>query len=282
MAIETRIVNDSFTEIYVGGGNYLTQSAPTNFHQFYKRKILTDGESADDFREVTAAEKAALEASDAKWEAPSEEFIAKCKLADPNLVWNATTGYFEHNGLKDITVEQMEAIYEYGRDFCPHMPLQHILGLLRTNLLPYAANLQFNYLPPRAFFEASSLETVRVSPDNVNLYTARCVSGADRAFYSCSNLREIRGAFTLSNLSALPSYMFYGCSKLETLKLISLNFNINLSTLKSLSAESVLYMIEHRDYRKAITITLHPEAYARVTDEIFAAAAEKQITIAST
>lgn len=230
---------------------------------------------------MTAAEKAALEQSDAKWEAPSEEFIAKCKLADPNLVWNATTGYFEHNGLKDITVEQMEAIYEYGRGFCPYKPLQHILGLLRTNLLPYVANLQYNYLPPRAFFEATSLETVRVSPDNVNAYTARCVLGADRAFCHCSNLREIRGAFTLSNLSALPSSMFYGCPKLETLKLISLDFNIDLSTLKSLSAESVLYMIEHRSYDKAITITLHPQAYARVTDELFSLAAEKNITIAS-
>lgn len=66
MAIEQRIVNNSHTEIYVnGGGNFITQSRPTNFHQFFTRKILTPTEDISDFREVTAAERTALEQADA-------------------------------------------------------------------------------------------------------------------------------------------------------------------------------------------------------------------------
>lgn len=54
MAIEQRIVNNSLTEIYViGGGNFITQSQPTNFHHFFTRKILTPTEDISDFREVT-------------------------------------------------------------------------------------------------------------------------------------------------------------------------------------------------------------------------------------
>lgn len=60
MAIQTRIINELYTEIYVGEGNFITQSAPTNFHQFYTRKILTESESIDDFREVTAANTKAI------------------------------------------------------------------------------------------------------------------------------------------------------------------------------------------------------------------------------
>ena len=63
--------------------------------------------------------------------------------------------------------------------------------------------------------------------------------------------------------------------------------DLSLADSPKLSVESVRYIIENRWSdgvfgQMAFTLTLHPEAYARVTDEIFAAAAEKQITIAST
>ena len=93
MAILQRTVNGSFTEIYIGGGNgWITQSAPTNFHSFWKQKILTGNKTPEDFREVTDKEKAALEKSDAKWEKPSEDFIAQ--MAALGVTWNADTGFF--------------------------------------------------------------------------------------------------------------------------------------------------------------------------------------------
>lgn len=55
-----------------------------------------------------------------------------------------------------------------------------------------------------------------------------------------------------------------------------------LSDSPLLSLESISYMIENATNTAAITITLHPTAYARVSDELFALAAEKNITIAST
>lgn len=46
----------SQTEIYVGG-NFITQAYPTNFHEFYTRKIITPGDTVDNYREVTAAQE---------------------------------------------------------------------------------------------------------------------------------------------------------------------------------------------------------------------------------
>ena len=85
MAIQTRIINGSYAEIYVGRGNFITQFAPTYFHQFYTRKILTESESIDDFREVTEAEKTALEESDARWKEPSDELIEQAEAAGIDL-----------------------------------------------------------------------------------------------------------------------------------------------------------------------------------------------------
>ena len=65
MAIETRIINSSFTELYTGGGYYMTQARATLVHDFWTQKILAPTESIDDFKEVTAAERAKLEAADA-------------------------------------------------------------------------------------------------------------------------------------------------------------------------------------------------------------------------
>ena len=58
--------------------------------------------------------------------------------------------------------------------------------------------------------------------------------------------------------------------------------SIKLSECPKLSYSSIEYIVTNAANTKPITITLHPDAYARVTEEIFAAAAEKNITIAST
>lgn len=57
--IQSRIINNSLTEIY--SDNYITQAYPTNFHSFFKRKILLTSESIDDYKEVTESEKINIE-----------------------------------------------------------------------------------------------------------------------------------------------------------------------------------------------------------------------------
>ena len=68
---------------------------------------------------------------------------------------------------------------------------------------------------------------------------------------------------------------------MEEIYIADLHSDISFADSPLLSMASVSYMVEHATGSSAITITLHPDAYARVTSAILAAANAKQITIAS-
>lgn len=301
MAIQTRIVNSSFTEIYVGGGNFITQSAPTNFHQFWTQKVLTPGESIEDFKEVTASEKAQFEASDAKWERPPQSFIdewnARCVVSTngANAIrrntfgrYNEETGFFELNGLTDVTYEQAVEIMRVP-DVALSNPTNGILAYSRARtFFPIIVNNSLSGIC-NCMVEA---EVIRI----VDYYIVN--NGADPetspisiaytgdAFNLCWKLREIKGILKLgindNNNKHFGGSALSRSHKLETIWLQNLCLNTSLRACASLRADCVAYMVEHAANTAPITLTLHPEAYARVTDELFALAAEKNITIAST
>lgn len=260
------------------GGSFITQAEPTNFHKFYTRKILTPTESISDWREVSEAEKTALEESDAKWTTPSEEFIAMCKAVDPNVEWNAATGYFEYNGLKDITTLQMRDIYRYTSG-----PLQYDLtgklsGLqFRTNI-----PLKSNVIPLNIgdlFCDNAILEICVMPQTSLEGFQ---VGAFNSAWRSCRALREIKPDILINGgRSRWDAGTFRACYALETIHLKRLSGSLTLNDSQKLSLDSIAYMVQYATNTTPITITLHPDAYARVTDEIFTAAAEKQITIAS-
>ena len=55
-----------------------------------------------------------------------------------------------------------------------------------------------------------------------------------------------------------------------------------ISNLKNLNFESLRYLVSNSgNGTSPITITLHPDAYARLTEELIATAADKNITLAS-
>lgn len=252
-----------------GGGNFITQAEPTNFHKFYTRKILTPTESISDWREVTEAEKTALEEADAKWTAPSEEFVRTVEAR--GAVYNRDTGFFELNGLRDLTTEEMALIYattaHYGTT----------RGEIQT-LIPAKIRTNFNV---ESYTIGANLNTSSDSAIEVLAISSKNVYGWTINIWTLSNLyqlREITGPFYISSLGRNT---FVRLLRLEKMKLGRLNYDLDLSGCPALSAESVAYMVEHAINTATITITLHPDAYARVTEEIFTAAAEKQITIAS-
>lgn len=110
-----------------------------------------------------------------------------------------------------------------------------------------------------------------------------CIISANNlfaTFQTCSRLREIDGILDVGGITSF-SFTFEWCMELEEVRLRRLMVNIDLSYCAKLSLASVEYMVANATNTAAITITLHPEAYARLTDELIAAAAEKQITFAT-
>lgn len=82
-------------------------------------------------------------------------------------------------------------------------------------------------------------------------------------FYGCINLKNIDCAYIdVKKIEYTTNTTFYHCYKLETVRIKNLHFNIYFYDSPNLSKESILYMIQNSAATSAITITLHPTAYA--------------------
>ncbi len=267
-----------------GGGNYLTQSEPTNFHGFWKRKILTEGETVADYREVTASEKATLEAADAKWKKPEQWVIDRFNYHANRLIpgyggYNEATGFGELGTVKDLTAADMLDILlspqgihfvqiqsSDPNGFMRHQRVRALFPISISDGGGGYANFLSRYQGCRFLEEAIFKDGYYIGQ-------------ASRAFYGCGKLRIL--SFPETSPITELSEMFTSCVALEELTPPNFAGNISLSESSKLSLASIKRLIERAAAGKGITITLHHDAYARVTDDILAAAAAKNITIAT-
>lgn len=286
MAIQTRIVNGSYTEIYVGGGNFITEAAPTNRHHRWKQRILEAGETLANFREVTAAEWAQIEAADAAWVEPPQWFIdmwnSACGIYGK---YNAATGYFELNGLVDITYKEAVLIYANRR----HLSLDnhgfYSSSTARTNLLPSTQNGLFGYTRSLeySFSSCKNMEVIRLAPNTLTVYSSMV-----RTFHTCVKLRKILGAINVLQKPNLTE-AFALCPLLEEVQIKGLTKDLSFSDSPLLSLDSLSYLVAQSAASQPITVTVHPEVYAKLADEtntewhpLMAQATAKQITFATT
>lgn len=285
MAIQTRIVNGSYTEIYVGG-NFITEAASTNRHHKWKQRLLEAGETLANFREVTAAEWAQIEAADAAWVEPPQWFVdmwnSACGIYGK---YNADTGYFELNGLVDITYKEAVLIYANRR----HLSLDnhgfYSSSTARTNLLPSTQNGLFGYTRSLeySFSSCKNMEVIRLAPNTLTVYSSMV-----RTFNQCVKLRKILGAINVLMKPNLTE-AFALCSLLEEVQIKGLTQNLSFSDSPLLSLDSLSYLVAQSAASKPITVTVHPEVYAKLADAsntewhpLMAQATAKQITFATT
>ena len=276
MAIQSRTINNSLTEIYVGGGNFITQAFPTNFHQFWTKKILTSSENIEHFKEVTAAEKTTIENKDKAWEKPSEEFVAQM-TALSNVSYNSATGFFECNGVNDLNVADARNI----NIACSQM--RHT----RNAEFMFAA-YKFRTLPKvNIYVGGDSVSADRMFQlcnmlESINLSEVVAFSLMIMMFRFCNNLHTIKGLTMAQNIQENgASGAFAGCVKLRNVEIKKAKVNISFSDSPLLSLDSIQYLVANAANTSPITVTLHPDAYARLTDEIITAATAKQINFAT-
>lgn len=276
--INQRITTNGESVIYVGGGNFFTQAKPTNFHQFWTQKILLEDETVADFKEVTAAERSAIETADAKWTRPPQSFIDLWNNAciDPLTKravgrYNESTGYFELNGLTDITYQQAMDIYRYtsnGVRLDGEKITVYGLAQFRTNLPPSSGSywVTINSL----FYGNSILEVVRLP----QYYSSgiQLTPNTRDAFAYCYKLREI------INVMEAPSHVsdsytwngtFYKCFELETVRIKKLYGNISFAHSPLISSDSISYLVENRTtaHTNVITVTVHTDVFAKLTGD---------------
>lgn len=248
---------------------------------------------------MTAAERTQIEAQDSKWVRPPQEFIDRWNHRGRVPVvggefkkvgqFNESTGFFELNRFTDIDYEEaleIDRLY-IGRNEVTSM-LNWFYGqaVRCRTLFPIYTVTWEPFITHAAFRMCSSLQRIcfmSAAPasgvgNGVSRYGLLLSNGA-AMFDGCTSLEVIEAKLTFYTKNSPCGNMFQNCKKLREVY-VEPQSNISLADSPVLSETSMAYMVSHGT--AGITITLHPDAYARVTEEIFAAAAQKNITIAST
>ena len=188
-------------------------------------------------------------------------------------VYNEQTGFYELNGLTDITEEEMRKIYLLYITNSPKS--EHLVSWLsypndfRTNIPPrvyYVTNIQ------NSISGNSALEVLVLSTSA--LYIQNLVATAHGSF---PKLRRVVGDWVYaknnpSNYDFDYGQPFQNCPLLEEIRMKAINKSHTFAVSPNLSKESVLYMITNANPPSgaavgSITITLHPTAYARLKDD---------------
>lgn len=208
-------------------------------------------------------------------------------------VYNKQTGFYELNGLTDITEEQMKDIYNYTYHLEWRTEYQGGLNNVnfRTNL-GFQNNNIYNYQGRtfdlnNGFRGNKTLEILNFGKetDELKRWPYQIVNLGD-CFYQTPMLRVIRGYITYN--SAVKLINFSRLTRIEHIRFVKLITNMNISGSPYLSLDSLQFLIQEATNTSPITITVHADVYAKIQDEtqtewhaLIASAQEKQITFAT-
>lgn len=200
-------------------------------------------------------------------------------------VYNEQTGYYELNGLTDITEEQMRVIYEKTWGWWIGLPNLNGFGdsSARTNIpcpdykrLYYQSNCNFS----STFAVTGNLDNLEVLNFNPVRYpnkdfTKLSIRAMNWMCQANTKPLTIMGTLDVGNVPDNNSLNIGGNIKAINIK--NLSKNIKFYGSKVLSKESVLYMINNSAATSAITIGLNKAVYDVMKDDadIIAALAEK-------
>lgn len=196
--------------------------------------------------------------------------------------YNEQTGFYELNGLTDITEEEMRVIYEKTWGWWLHLPTLNGFGtaLPRTNIPcpDYKIIAYASYISLNSIFGVSrnndNLEVVNLralyTPNSFNEIK---IIDFNWAFQGNRKIREVQG---IINIKEARNNQNIG-GNIETINIKGLMVNIKFYNSQRLSKESVLFMINNSEATTAITIGLNKAVYDVMKDDadIIAALAEK-------
>lgn len=263
------------------------------FPEFWTRKILAPGETADDFREVPAAEREKLEAARAAWVRPPQAFIDQWIAAGGT--WSDATGYFGLNGITDITYTEAMRIWRmsylgirntwanmYGMGEGMHDAMRKQFYLRTYFPLQYAGYEAGAGIFTKTFYYNKIVEVAHIkggySPGGIHI-------ALSDTFRGCTNLRRVM--FGDGNGWAsiqCGATAFEGCTKLERIDKFSFwvgGQTLDLSMAPKFQIDCIETCVAGNDSRKDLlnTLVLHPDVFAQCTEELMAKAATKYITI---
>lgn len=179
--------------------------------------------------------------------------------------YNETTGYYELNGLTDITEEQMRVIWQ-----------EDLSGWYRKGRTNLTRNIAYKGIDG-GYSDGQKMSNICNGNTNLevfNLGSDFYASYSFVAFSGCTKLREVSPQYKIVPYTESLGYnLFNNCPALQEVR-FDMHFvtrgKVLFSESPLLSKESVLSIITTMGpvpKENPFTITLHPTAYARLKDD---------------
>lgn len=233
------------------------------------------------------------EAVGAEWNGTGAD-IERTGIYGDTITWKA--GYWYLNELGDITNEEMRMIYAYSFPMQRRMNIETAFAKtpIRTNIAVWDADrtLTFGSIAhSQADLKgvcagAADMETFAFikgsQSNNIQKHLAHLGNSFNRAFYDATKLRKIIGYLNVTATTDYQTFMY--AEMLEEVRMWKITNDFSFAYCSKLSKASLLFAITNSAATKAITITLHADAYARLAEDadIVAALAEKEfVSLAS-
>ncbi len=165
--------------------------------------------------------------------------------------------------LNEVWMTYEEALVVYNEYYASQNSLhgRYMYGV--TNFTPpgYGAALVFSN------FNAPNAVTINVGPDFL-------VSGFTGWLRIVPKLTKIIGNINLQHWKTeAGSYDYLKALNLRDINLYRLKYNFSIASLKSISLSSMQYMVNNSTATSPITVTVHPDVYAKLTGDTTNAAA---------
>lgn len=188
-------------------------------------------------------------------------------------VYNKESGYWELNGLTDLTEEEMYDIWLWTHNIInqPDLAQAFSSAPIRTTF-PHPSYSVYRQGPGtslnQAAYSCKFLEIFHVTslPDGSIKITGSSSNDCHNAFNNCLRLREITDILDVSvNVPGLLSAAFNLCAKLSKVRIKGLRQDVSFEHSPLLSYESLNYIVTSAANTSAITITVHPTTYSYLT-----------------
>lgn len=202
-------------------------------------------------------------------------------------VWDTSSKSWTVGSVTGISNSMMTRIYSLSHNVLNNSNWDSALYSvdIPVNLPPRKVPNQFTSevnVTANSTFTGSNFKTIYLCPASTFVRFSDC----SYLFYECRQLVTIVGGMTFENKH--NNAALTGCKSLQEIRIKQLRYNVNLKDSPLLTLESFQYLVENATNTSAITVTVHADVYAKLTDPqqadwyaVNTAAQGKQISFAT-
>lgn len=190
-------------------------------------------------------------------------------------VYNSSTGYWELNGLTDLTEEDMLNIFLWSSCLLNspnNMSYIFLFAPLRTTfhaVTDHDWNMHTESIVMTGMCMGSDIEVLSLTNPEGGSGGVILISDASNAFNRCSELVRIADCLDADNSTTnVFANAFIGCSMLREVSIRNLNSSLDFSSCPLITYNSMKFIVDNSRPSQNITITVHPTTWSYMSDPV--------------